>query len=148
MRTIEISTEVFAKIWAQRMGGEEDEDAILKRLLGVFTPNSAKFQENSGRSRENASALTPIQSQLWRNDVKSALEGLDGQAHLKQIYDAVRNIRRRSGRSVPANLEAIVRRELEYNSSDASSFQGRRDWFRSVEGIGSGIWAIRSEAKP
>ena len=33
MRAINISTEVFAKIWAERQDGEENEDAILRRLL-------------------------------------------------------------------------------------------------------------------
>ena len=33
MRTIEVSTDVFARIWALREAGEESEDAILRRLL-------------------------------------------------------------------------------------------------------------------
>lgn len=33
-RTIPISTEVFAAIWASRQDGEETEDAILRRVLG------------------------------------------------------------------------------------------------------------------
>lgn len=33
MRTIEISTEVFARIWSLRQDGEESEDAILRRIL-------------------------------------------------------------------------------------------------------------------
>ena len=34
MRTIQVSTSVFARIWAVRQEGEESEDAILNRLLG------------------------------------------------------------------------------------------------------------------
>lgn len=33
-RTIHVSTEVFAAIWAARRSGEETEDAILRRILG------------------------------------------------------------------------------------------------------------------
>lgn len=33
-RTISISTDVFATIWAQRLEGEETEDTILRRVLG------------------------------------------------------------------------------------------------------------------
>ncbi|MBG0811868.1 hypothetical protein IY145_21190 [Methylosinus sp. H3A] len=33
-RSVNISTEVFAAIWANRAAGEETEDAILRRLLG------------------------------------------------------------------------------------------------------------------
>lgn len=33
MRQISVSTDVFAAIWAKRRGSENDEDAILRRLL-------------------------------------------------------------------------------------------------------------------
>ncbi len=33
-RTITVSTEVFAAIWAKRQDGEETEDAILRRVFG------------------------------------------------------------------------------------------------------------------
>ena len=35
MRTIEISTETFAALWATRRQGEENEDDILARMLGL-----------------------------------------------------------------------------------------------------------------
>lgn len=35
MRSISISTPVFAAIWAARKNGEDDEDAILRRLLEI-----------------------------------------------------------------------------------------------------------------
>ena len=34
-RVIKVSTEVFASIWANRKAGEEAEDTILRRLLGL-----------------------------------------------------------------------------------------------------------------
>ena len=34
MRTINVSTDVFAGIWARRQPGEDSEDAILRRELG------------------------------------------------------------------------------------------------------------------
>lgn len=142
MRNIEISTEVFAKIWSQRIAGEEDENAILTRLLGLEKPTSAQDQKVS----DPAGCQSPAQRHLWRHDVRAGLQSLGGFGHLKDIYEAVRFIRRTNGRSVPTNLEAIVRRELEYNSSDAGVFQGKRDWFHSVDGIGSGVWAIRDGA--
>lgn len=36
-RTISVSTDVFAAIWANRHYGEETEDAILRRVLGCTT---------------------------------------------------------------------------------------------------------------
>lgn len=34
-RTISISTDVYAAIWAERLNGEESEDEILRRKLGL-----------------------------------------------------------------------------------------------------------------
>ncbi|MCB5423903.1 hypothetical protein H0274_01420 [Altererythrobacter sp. CC-YST694] len=140
MRKIDVSTEVFAKIWAQRIAGEESEDEILKRLLGVKAPdNSQAAKASKGGSI--------IHSALWRQDVRQGLQNLGGSGHLKDIYQAVRDIRRKHGRSIPPNFEAIVRRELEQNSADAGAYLGKRNWFRSVDGIGSGIWAVREESE-
>jgi hypothetical protein len=47
MRTIQISTEVFAAIWKARREGEPSEDAILTRLLKVETG-----RETSGQHRD------------------------------------------------------------------------------------------------
>jgi len=82
---------------------------------------------------------------LWRDDVRRALEALGGAAHLTAIYDKVRELRRTAGRRLPPSSDAIVRRELEYNSSDSESFTGRFDWFKSVDGIGAGVWSLRTD---
>ncbi|WP_298936872.1 hypothetical protein [uncultured Ruegeria sp.] len=39
-RTIPVSTDVFAAIWAQRQDGEESEDRILRRILGCAIPQA------------------------------------------------------------------------------------------------------------
>lgn len=140
MRTIEISTDVFAKIWAQRIEGEESENQILQRLLGVHDPHPTKLP-NTG-----SNPLKLKRKILWRDDVRGALATLGGTASLREIYVEVRKIRLSAGRSLPLNTDAIIRRELEYNSSDATAFTGSRDWFRAVEGIGGGKWALRKGA--
>lgn len=38
MRSIEITTDVYAAIWAARQAGEESENAILGRILNVQAP--------------------------------------------------------------------------------------------------------------
>jgi len=38
MRTIPVSTDVYAAIWGARLSGEDNEDAILRRLLGIAAP--------------------------------------------------------------------------------------------------------------
>lgn len=142
-RSIEVSTEVFAKIWSHRVEGEEDENTILSRLLGLTSP----IQAESDIKADPRESGTLVSRTLWRDDVRAGLQACDGEAPLREIYAAVRKIRVGKGRSVPLNLQAIVRRELEYNSSDSNVFAGKYDWFRSVGGLGSGIWALRNSGQ-
>lgn len=39
-RMIGVSTEVFAAIWARRQEGEEAEDTVLRRVLGLTAPTT------------------------------------------------------------------------------------------------------------
>ena len=48
MRTIQISPDVFQAIWAGRVGGEDDEDTILRRLLAIKP--SPVVQSNSTKA--------------------------------------------------------------------------------------------------
>lgn len=75
----------------------------------------------------------------WRDDVVAALRGIGGKGTLSEIYEAVRKLRQKK---LPTSWEAIVRRELEHNSSDSESFKGRQDLFKS-DGIGTGVWSLR-----
>jgi hypothetical protein len=134
MRSIEISTAVFSAIWKNRLPGEESEDAILRRLLAVAEADESVQNERSGKV-------------LWRDDVRTALSQLGGEAFLADIYRKVRHIRLAAGRRLPRSTDAIVRRELEYNSSDSESYTGNYDWFRSVDGIGGGRWGLRNAAQ-
>ena len=77
---------------------------------------------------------------IWRDDVKAALSRLGGQGSLEEIYAEVQRAR---STNLPPSWQAIIRRELEYNSSDSDSYQHRFDIFFSVDGIGSGIWGLR-----
>lgn len=47
MRSIPVSTDVFAAIWASRREGEDDENAILSRILSVSTK---KGRDGEGRA--------------------------------------------------------------------------------------------------
>ncbi len=80
----------------------------------------------------------------WWETVEEALLRLGGQATLRSIYDEVRQIRSSNRLSTPRSLEEVVRKELEYNSSDSSNWRQARDIFYSVEGIGRGRWGLRS----
>lgn len=147
MRAIEIDTEVFSKIWAHRIEGEESENDILRRLLGAAVKASGRPAEirRSRISDYLGVSSTGRDSRVrWRDDVRQGLEELGGTAPLADIYARVRSIRRSAGRSLPPSTDDIVRRELENNSSDSHAFMGQRDWFMIAEGKGAGIWALRA----
>lgn len=80
----------------------------------------------------------------WWQSVERALENIGGTGSLNEIYAEVRIVRDHEGDSLPESLDAVVRKELEYNSSDSSNWNGRRDLFFSVHGIGNGVWGLRS----
>jgi predicted CopG family antitoxin len=136
MRSIEISTEVFALIWAARQDGEETEDQILRRILQRKKKMISDVQSPVAPERKRADVR-------WRDDIVEGLERLGGEADLHEIYRIVKDIRQKGGRSLPPSVEAVIRRELENNSSDSESFTGHRNLFRSVNGIGGGRWALR-----
>ena len=77
----------------------------------------------------------------WTEDVVTGLENLDGIAPLADIYSELRKIR---PDPQPESFDAIIRRTLESNSSDSDAFQERSDLFYSVDGIGGGVWGLRS----
>jgi HNH endonuclease len=79
----------------------------------------------------------------WAEDITLALEQLGGIASLSDIYEKVSAIR---SKPHPADLGASVRGCIERNSSDSSVFNGK-DLFFSVQGIGGGIWGLRSFEK-
>ena len=77
----------------------------------------------------------------WTEDVVTGLENLNGIAPLADIYNELRSIRPEPH---PESFDAIIRRTLESNSSDSDAFQGKSDLFYSVDGIGGGVWGLRS----
>ncbi len=78
---------------------------------------------------------------IWRDDVRQALEEIGGSGTLAEIYEAISHIRT----ELPESWQAIVRRELEHNSSDLESYKETHDLFFSVEGIGAGVWGLRDK---
>ncbi|HOY79617.1 MAG TPA: hypothetical protein PLN33_17505 [Hyphomonadaceae bacterium] len=133
MRTIEISTTVFSAIWARHIQGEESEDQILARLLGVSGPRVATSKI----------AMKGRKKMRWIDDVEEAFRRLGGRAHYDELYASVRAIRAEAGRSLPPSTEAIIRREVENHSSDSDAYLGKRNLFVAPEGLGAGVWAIR-----
>jgi len=163
MRTISVTTEVFALIWAARRPPEETESEILTRILNGSTvtqvgqdyPNGVIGNVSAEVKTSDAERLIGVDSTKgdamfgkvrWVDDVRSALVTLGGKASLHSIYKEVERIRKGAGRSIPKTLDAVIRRTLEDHSSDSANFRGA-DLFALSEGHGKGIWQIRQTAK-
>src|SRR4051794_35268737 len=82
---------------------------------------------------EDMTTNTNIRCVTWFDYVYQALWNLGGKAHLNKIYNRVRKMRREDGRSLPKNLESIVRTTLEDRCKDAY-FRTGKDIFRMPEG--------------
>jgi hypothetical protein len=91
------------------------------------------------------SKLVGDNNMTWLQSVEGALSNLGGVSSLREIYAEVLRLRLSNGESVPPSIEAVIRKELEYNSSDSSVGTSGRDLFYSVDGIGNGVWGLRSE---
>jgi len=76
----------------------------------------------------------------WRDDIVHALNSLGGSAALADIYAEVRRIRPLPH---PQSFEEVIRRTIEQASSDTQSYTGP-DLFRSINGVGGGVWGLRS----
>lgn len=143
MRTIEVSTDVFAKLWAFRAPGEDDESAILLRIfsqLERYAHDAQQSLETNGRTE----VLSAIGKPTWALDLVTVLRTAGGKARLSEIYENASTLRKSSGRSVPVELEATVRRTLENHSSDSHNYRGGPDLFCMPNGKGAGIWALRN----
>jgi hypothetical protein len=139
-RTISVSTDVFAQIWSLREEGENSEDAILRRVLAAI-PRRKRVQTMSNQTKTGG--RTPRSKVTWRDDVRTALEQLNGRAPLLRIYNEVRELRRANGRSIPPSFEPVVRRTLEEHCSASEVYRGGPDLFYMPEGKGMGVWALR-----
>ena len=145
MRQIEVSTSVYARIWALRKGGEEDENAILERVLLSSPQAEATDYPLPPTRKEEVQEMhiANLTKATWAHDLVSVLRTMGGKARLEQIYNAVEKLRRTHGRSVPRTLEATVRRTLENHSSHSENYLGGVDLFCMPEGKGAGVWGLR-----
>jgi hypothetical protein len=80
----------------------------------------------------------------WLEDVVEYFRALGGSIHYSDLN---RYIESNSRRQLPKSWEEIVRRTIEENSSDSDAWKRRLDLFRSVEGKGSGTWALRESGQ-
>lgn len=79
----------------------------------------------------------------WTEDIVRGLERIGGSGHYDAIYESVRLVRTEP---LPASWKEIIRREIQQHSSDSAAFTGASDLFFSLEGLGRGVWGLRSAA--
>lgn len=77
----------------------------------------------------------------WIDDICTALNNLGGIAHRSDLLAEI--LRIRSGPH-PQTIEMTVQRTIQNHSSDSNGFRGE-DLLYTVNGIGSGVWGLRSK---
>lgn len=86
------------------------------------------------------------ESRRWVDYIVQALEELGGIATYNEIYKKVEELK--LGETLTTHWQASVRERIESHSSDSANFKyPDRDYFFSVEGLGRGIWGLRSFVK-
>ncbi|MGR3278007.1 HNH endonuclease [Acaryochloris marina NIES-2412] len=76
----------------------------------------------------------------WDEDIRAALESLGGSSSYDDLYAEIE--RRRE--DLPNKWKSVVRRRVQDLSSDSAGFKNGKDLFFSVEGLGGGVWGLRS----
>jgi len=132
-RSIEISTDVFAAIWAARKDGEESENDILKRILEAPSSNKIPF-------KKNAKSLSKI--------VEPNVLKIDGyydsrnDVYFKNGFMAFRNYKGRVYRAAVMNGQWVRTDTLEFytslNKLNESIASG-------TENIWNGNWKFEDE---
>lgn len=77
----------------------------------------------------------------WKEDIITALKNLGGIARYDDLYSEIEKLRT----NLPDSWKAIVQRRIQDLSSDSAGFKGGEDLFFSVEGLGAGVWGLRSK---
>ncbi|WP_310447830.1 HNH endonuclease [Thiobacillus sp.] len=80
----------------------------------------------------------------WIDDICTALENLGGIAHRGDLLAEIKRIRPGPH---PQSIEMTVQRTIQNHSSDSNGFRGE-DLLYTVNGIGSGVWGLRSKLNP
>jgi len=81
----------------------------------------------------------------WLEYIILAFENCGGIADYNKLYSEIKKIREDT--RLPPTWKAIVRGTIEHYSSDSEKFNGLRDIFYSVEGIGKGVWGLRDSTR-
>ncbi len=82
----------------------------------------------------------------WKNEVYEVINELGGRAHLHEIYKRAEERQKKVKGKISDGNKASIRDAIHKQTSDSDVFEGKEDLLYSVEGKGSGIWAIRFDS--
>lgn len=108
----------------------------LQSIRLLTSESAALLQQKLGHSRMSRDVNGSSRTILVDN-LQTVLTALGGIASLNEIYEGVREFREDL-------TEPDIRRTIQQHSSDSIVFEGRKDIFYSVDGIGEGVWGLRS----
>jgi hypothetical protein len=101
---------------------------------GVLLPaNTAKHLERAWRTYARKPTIV--------DDILEAFRALGGIVHYTDLYKYLES---HASRQLPKSWKDVVRARIEERSSDSQVFKGQDDWFYSVDGLGKGVWGLRS----
>ena len=125
-RMIDVSTEVFAAIWAKRQDGEETENAILERLLGL----------NPRKENAPAAAPPPSRPQTGFHDTRNGVSFPAG-------FEIFRSYKRKDYRAVAQDGQW---RRLDTGARFPSLNQLNASIAAGNENVWNGNWKFRDES--
>jgi hypothetical protein len=76
----------------------------------------------------------------WLEDIISAIENLGGITAYDDLYSEIKRIRS----PLPGSWKQIIQRTIQDHSSDSDRYKDGEDIFYSVDGIGGGVWGVRT----
>lgn len=76
----------------------------------------------------------------WLQDITTAIGNLGGIAAYEDLYPEIKRIRS----PLPGSWKQVIQRTIQDYSSDSDGYKHGDDIFYSVDGIGSGVWGLRS----
>lgn len=123
MRTITVSTDVFAAIWQQRRNEEKDEDEILRRLFDC----APAAKETSGEQRAGT------------------VEGVYDRRNGVRFRQGFKAFRRYKGQQFSAVAEDGMWRRVDTGERFPSLNQVNRSIVVGVENVWNGNWKYRAD---
>ena len=132
MRTIQISTDVFAALWAARRGNEQTEDEILRSLLKVNPPEKAE--------------VPPTKPKIGYTDPRNGLQFAEGFEIFRNYLGKQERARATQGVWVRLDSEEAFSSLNALNQSIGAKFQNAwRSWYCMEGGKKKLLHDLRSE---